>query len=77
MPAIVDDGGWGGAGDGRTSFARVEVELGADGRYHVRSAGGQGSHQLYAMALADGLAIVAPGVRVAAGDTVPVLLLGP
>ncbi len=56
MPSIVDDGGWGGAGDGRTTFARVEVDLAPDGRYHVRSAGGQGSHQLYAMALANALA---------------------
>ncbi len=76
VPSIVDDGGWGGSRDGRTSFARVEVEMGTDGRYHVRSAGGQGSHQLYAMALAGGLAIVPPGVRVAAGDTLPVVLLG-
>ncbi len=77
VPSIVDDGGWGGAGDGRTTFARVEVEVARDGRYHVRSAGGQGSHQLYAMALAGGLAVVAPDVRVAEGDDVPVLLLGP
>jgi molybdenum cofactor synthesis domain-containing protein len=77
VPAVVDDGGWGGAGDGRTTFARVEVNLAPDGRYHVRSAGGQGSHQLYAMALANGLAVVPADVRVAQGDTVPVLLLGP
>jgi molybdopterin molybdotransferase len=77
VPAIVDDGGWGGAGDGRTTFARVEVHLGQDGRYHVRSAGGQGSHQLYAMALANGLAIVEADVKVVQGDTVPLLLLGP
>jgi molybdopterin molybdotransferase len=77
VPSIVDDSGWGGAGDGRTTFARVEVDLASDGRYHVRSAGGQGSHQLHAMALAGGLAIVEAEVRVAAGDVVPVLLLGP
>jgi molybdenum cofactor synthesis domain-containing protein len=77
VPAIVDDGGWGGAHDGRTTFARVEVEMGTDGRYHVRSAGGQGSHQLHAMALAGGLAVVPPGDRVAAGDIVPVVLLAP
>jgi molybdenum cofactor synthesis domain-containing protein len=77
VAAVVDDGGWGGAGDGRTTFARVEVNLAPDGRYHVRSAGGQGSHQLYAMALANGLAVVPADVRVAQGDAVPVLLLGP
>jgi molybdenum cofactor synthesis domain-containing protein len=77
VSALVDDGGWRGARDGRTTFARVQVDMGEDGRYHVRSAGGQGSHQLYAMAWADGLAIVPPGVEVAGGDTVPLLLLGP
>jgi molybdopterin molybdotransferase len=77
VPSIVDDSGWGGAGDGRTTFARVEVNMVPDGRYHVRSAGGQGSHQLYAMALATGLAVVPADVRVAQGDSVPVLLLGP
>jgi molybdopterin molybdotransferase len=61
---------------GRTTFLRVQVELAPDGRYHVRSAGGQGSHQLSAMARAGGLAVVAPGARVAAGDTAAVLLLG-
>ena len=78
VPAIVDDSGCGGAGDGRTTSPGSQVDMGADGRYHVRSAGGQGSHQLHAMALADGLAIVPAGVgRSAAGDDVPVLLLGP
>jgi molybdopterin molybdotransferase len=77
VSAIVDEGGWGGAGDGRTTFARVEVDVAPDGRYHVRSAGGQGSHQLYAMALANGLAVVPHDVRVAPGDDVDLLLLGP
>ncbi|HEY3811168.1 MAG TPA: gephyrin-like molybdotransferase Glp, partial [Acidimicrobiales bacterium] len=77
VPAIVDDGGWRGAKDGRTTFTRVEVGLQADGRYHVRSAGGQGSHQLHAMALADGLAIVPPDAAVLIGDDVDLLLLGP
>jgi molybdopterin biosynthesis enzyme len=43
----------------------------------VASAGGQGSHQLHAMALADSLAVTPPEVDVARGDAVPVLLLGP
>src|SRR5262249_51389669 len=76
VPAIVHDGGWRGGADERTTFVRVQVEMGPEGRYHVRSAGGQGSHQLYATARAGGLAIVAPGTQVAAGDTVAVLLLG-
>ena len=76
VPARLDSGGFRGASD-RTTFARVEVEIGADGRYHVGSAGGQGSHQLYAMALAGGLAIIPPRAEVKAGADVPVLLLGP
>ena len=36
--------------DGKIHFARVVARHGADGRVHVRSAGGQGSHQLGAMA---------------------------
>jgi molybdopterin biosynthesis enzyme len=51
--------------------------MGRDGRYHATSTGGQGSHQLHAMALANGLAIVAPATEVVEGDTVQVLLLGP
>jgi len=75
VPAVVDDSSWRGAADGRTSYVRVEADVGVDGRYHVRTTGGQGSHQLHAMALANGLAVVAPGAEVAAGDTVDVLLL--
>jgi molybdenum cofactor synthesis domain-containing protein len=77
LAAIVDGGSLRGAGDGRTSFVRVVAGFQADGRCHVRSAGGQGSHQLYAMAQADGLAVVAPGKTVPAGAAVDVLLLGP
>jgi molybdopterin molybdotransferase len=76
VPAILDGSGLRGAGD-RTTFARVEVKMGADGRYHASSAGGQGSHQLYAMALAGGLAIIPPRAQVESGDDLPVLLLGP
>jgi molybdenum cofactor synthesis domain-containing protein len=76
VPAVLDEGRLRGATD-RTTFARVQVAMGADGRYRVTSAGGQGSHQLYAMALAGGLAIISPHFEVKAGDDVPVLLLGP
>jgi molybdopterin molybdotransferase len=41
----------------------------------VRPAGGQGSHQLAALAAADGLAVVPDGEGVAAGGDVEVLLL--
>jgi molybdopterin molybdotransferase len=77
VAALVDDDGWRGAGDGRTSYVRVVTSFGDDGRLRVRSSGGQGSHQLYAMAQADALAISPPGVDVAKGDTVAVLRLTP
>ncbi len=60
--------------DGKTHFARVRVEY-ADGRYEARSAGGQGSHQLSAMAAADALAVLADGEGLALGDAVSLLLL--
>jgi molybdenum cofactor synthesis domain-containing protein len=77
MPGIVDDGGWRGARDGRTTFVRVTTRFDDDGRLHVVSSGGQGSHQLYAMAQADSLAVTPSGVDVGRGDTVGVLRLTP
>jgi molybdopterin molybdotransferase len=77
LTGIVADRGWRGASDGRTSFVRVRAAFDADGRLQLNSTGGQGSHQLYAMAIANALAIVPPGQEVMAGDTVQVLLLGP
>ena len=68
-------GGLGRHPDGKVHFARVVVEV-TDGRFRVRSAGGQGSHQLTAMADADGLAMLPDGDGVANGDQVEVLLLG-
>jgi molybdenum cofactor synthesis domain-containing protein len=76
VAAVLAEGSLRGGRDGRTTFARVLVDMGPEGRYQVRSAGGQGSHQLHAMALAGGLAVVPPGTEVATGDVVPVLLLG-
>jgi molybdenum cofactor synthesis domain-containing protein len=62
--------------DGKTHFARVVCAYEADGRYHARSAGGQGSHQLAAMAAADGLAVLPDGDGAEAGELVDVILLG-
>ena len=60
--------------DGKTHFARVRVEY-ADGEYRVRSAGGQGSHQLSAMAAADALAVLPDGEGLDDGDPVSLLIL--
>jgi|TARA_B100000959_G_scaffold205970_1_gene216000 molybdenum cofactor synthesis domain-containing protein len=70
----VSDGGLGRRPDGKVHFARVAVAY-TDGRYRVRSAGGQGSHQLSAMASADGLAVIPDGDGVIDGGEVEVLLL--
>ena len=75
--AVVDDEGWKGGRDGRTGYVRVSTRLDNDGRLHVSSSGGQGSHQLYAMAHAEGLAVSPPGVDVKQRDEVGVLLLTP
>ncbi|QGG96095.1 molybdopterin molybdotransferase MoeA [Actinomarinicola tropica] len=62
--------------DGKTHFLRVQAAYGEDGRFHVRSAGGQGSHQLSAMAAASALAVLPDGDGVAPGGTVEAILLG-
>ena len=70
----VVEGGMPRRSDGKVHFARVVVDY-RDGAYRVSSAGGQGSHQLTAMAGADGLAVLPDGDGVAEGDEVEVLLL--
>jgi molybdopterin molybdotransferase len=62
--------------DGKVHFLRVVVSYGPDHAFHARSAGGQGSHQLSALALANGLAVLGDGEGVAAGGEVEVMLLG-
>ena len=61
--------------DGKIHFVRVVASQGDDGTWSVRSAGGQGSHQLSAMAAANALAVVPDGDGVAPGDDVRVILL--
>lgn len=63
--------------DGKVHFARVVVSTGEGNRYVARSAGGQGSHHLGAMAHANALAVIEDGDGVAAGDLVEVLLVEP
>jgi molybdenum cofactor synthesis domain-containing protein len=62
--------------DGKIHFVRVAAEIGADGRFHVRSSGGQASNLLRAMALANALAVVPDGPGVEAGGDVEIMLLG-
>jgi molybdenum cofactor synthesis domain-containing protein len=62
--------------DGKTHFARVVARYDDDaGRWRVRSAGGQGSHQLLAMATANALAVLPDGNGFNVGEPVTVMLL--
>ena len=61
--------------DGKLHLVRVRVDYGEDGRYHARSSGGQGSHMLRAMAMANALALVPDGTGVESGGNVEVMLL--
>jgi molybdenum cofactor synthesis domain-containing protein len=62
--------------DGKLHLVRVHGAFAADGRWHVRSTGAQGSHQLAATAGANGLALVPEGAGVDTGADVDVLLIG-
>jgi molybdopterin biosynthesis enzyme len=62
--------------DGKIHYVRVFGGFESDGRLHVRDTGPQGSHQLAATAMANGLAYVPDGVGLAVGDEVDVYLLG-
>ena len=61
--------------DGRLHLVRVHAEACPDGALHVRPSGGQGSHQLHALAGANALAFLPDGEGVAAGDIVEVMVL--
>ncbi len=61
--------------DGRVYWTRVAGAFEADGRFHVRSTGAQGSHQLASTAAANALACVPDGDGIAPGGDVDVLLL--
>ena len=61
--------------DGKTHFIRVNVQQNEAGLWRARSSGGQGSHQLMAMATANGLAVVPNGSGIEPGDQVEVIRL--
>jgi molybdenum cofactor synthesis domain-containing protein len=61
--------------DGKVHYVRVSAERDGDGVLHVRSAGGQGSHHLTAMARAHALLPLPDGDGVDVGAPVRILLL--
>jgi molybdopterin molybdotransferase len=61
--------------DGKTHLNRVVASVDDHGAWTVRSAGGQGSHQLTAMAAANALAVVPDGPGVEPGGSVWTMLL--
>jgi molybdopterin biosynthesis enzyme len=61
--------------DGKTHFVRVKGTPGEDGVWQVSRSGGQGSHQLTAMARADALAVVPDGTRFEPGDLLDIIVL--
>jgi molybdenum cofactor synthesis domain-containing protein len=63
--------------DGKLHLVRAVARAGEDGRLHVRSAGGQGSHMLAALAAGNALVLLPDGDGVDAGAEVAVHLLGP
>jgi molybdenum cofactor synthesis domain-containing protein len=71
----VADEGFARRRDGKVHFARVRLHQDDRLGFHVRSAGAQGSHQMSAMASADGLAVLPDGDGVAPGGEVEVILL--
>ncbi len=61
--------------DGKTHYVRVHGEFAHDGRYHVVSAGAQGSHQLAVTATAHALAAVPDGDGLPAGAEVDTIIV--
>ena len=62
--------------DGKVHYVRVFGGFESDGRLHVRDTGPQGSHQLAATALANGLAYVPDSMGIEAGSEVEVYVIG-
>jgi molybdopterin molybdotransferase len=59
---------------GKQQYVRAVIEVRDDGSRGVRPVGGQGSHVVGGLAMADALVVVPPGVaRVELGDRVAVL----
>jgi molybdopterin biosynthesis enzyme len=63
--------------DGKLHLLRAQLTIDASASWHVRTSGGQESHQLHAMAEANALILLPDGDGVRAGEKVSVLLLEP
>jgi len=74
LPAVADEA-FPRRPDGKLHLVRVVASTDTDGRVHVRSSGGQGSHLLWAMARSNALALLPDGHGVNEGGTVEVVLL--
>jgi molybdopterin molybdotransferase len=61
--------------DGKLHLLRARVTLDSRGGWHVRTAGGQESHQLHAMSEANALVLLPDGSGVRAGDPVDAMVL--
>ncbi len=61
--------------DGKLHLVRARARGGADGLVHVHRSGGQGSHQLHAMASANALVLLPDGPGTKAGARVGAMLL--
>ncbi len=63
--------------DEKLHLLRAVASVGAAGELSVRTAGGQESHQLHAMADANALILLADGSGAGEGDDLPVLVIDP
>lgn len=77
VEAAVADEDFARESDGKVHIVRVVATQDARHRLHVRSATGQSSHQLRALADANALALIDDGEVVGSGDPVRVLVLDP
>ena len=75
MVPAISESELGHADDGKTHFVRMSGSPDQQGRWQVSIAGGQGSHQLTAMARADALAVLPDGVSVPAGGECSIIPL--
>jgi molybdenum cofactor synthesis domain-containing protein len=76
VPAVAAEDFWRHP-DGKLHLVRVHVGWRDDGRLEARPTGGQMSHQLAGMAMANALAMVPDGDGLAAGEVLEVLPVGP